>query len=129
MAIYYTKPEQDNVCQIAWNDKGAMDIWMGHTQWLNPIPIYAENVNDLPESLKAMVIKWQKEILLRKATFSCEWYVKYASIKFIYGNDFYALYPNALNASQELFESVADEIEMELAALGSPLTLYTGMLD
>jgi non-homologous end joining protein Ku len=129
MAIYYSNPELKDVCQIAWKDKNSMDIWMTFNQWLKPIPIYAENVNDLPEALKAVVIKRQKEVSVRKDTFEAEWYVKQAKINFIYENDFYSLLPHALNASQELFESISDEIEMELTALGSPLTLYMGMLD
>ena len=129
MTIYYSNPERDDVCQIAWEKRDSLDLWMSHDQWLHPTPICAENVNDLPEPLKVLFFRWQKEVSDRKTTFSCEWFVKCASIQFIYGNEFYVLSPEALNASEELFESVARSIEMELAVIGSPFIRYTGMLD
>ena len=129
MSIYYKKPEDKDTWQVSWKERAnKCDIWMSSEQWLHPI-IIEKDLSNVPPLIVENIIKWQKEVKIKKKGFYREWYIKYASIKFIYQDEFYQLFPGVVGATNELFESVSRQIERDLKDIESTLTIYTGMLD
>ena len=111
-----------------FRDGQYIDLWMSMDMWFNPIEVGAKNSN-LPKELVVLLDRWKKEVEAELPSFKASWYEKYASLKFIFGGEFYRLLPCAIGSTPEHFSRFSVKIENELCSMGCPYTQYTGMLD
>jgi len=90
-----------------------------------PIAINLESAND---TFNFLIKKWTT-LANNTSESNISWYVKQASIIFKYDGTAYGLYPDTIDASNELFECISDDIIDDLVAFGAKDVFYTGMLD
>ena len=58
-----------------------------------------------------------------------EWYIKYASLSFSYGEDAFVLYPQSIDATGEVFGLLVNSLIDDLYTLGAYDMFYGGMMD
>lgn len=90
-----------------------------------PISINSETMN---ETFEFLIKKW-KVLARNESLRNVTWYVKQASIIFMYQGTAYVLYPSHLDTSSEIFESIERDIVDDLVAFGGEDVFYSGMLD
>lgn len=129
MAIYFEKPEKKiaDAC-IKLKCKDEQTVWISFDEWLRPKEIRSMR-NKIPAEIKNMIPKWREDVNKLKETFVHKWYTKLASVEFIYEGKFYKLMPEAIGATQEMYDYVSRTIEDDLKEMGAIYTFYTGMLD
>ena len=140
MKILYTKP--DSILAKKWyDDGGSYDIW-----YQNETSIYhPEKMPDIPEELRAFLIKWRGKMEEYKKDYRELYPVKLAHIDFIYQDVVYKISPMTVGASyltdfmsdkpyevswDSFFEAHEREIREDMkASLGITHSRYTGFLD
>ncbi len=95
----------------------------GMASYRNPnMPRYSM---DKPE-LQALAAEFAEKA---KSVPQPEWHVKLAQLSFIYDGQRYCLKPRKLNATDEVFELLAGEMETRLREMGAASVSYCGFLD
>ncbi|MBQ3514595.1 MAG: hypothetical protein IJA32_12505 [Lachnospiraceae bacterium] len=125
--------KEKGMIQIAGFRGNEPEIWVESDEWFHP-EIISENNEKSHDKQKLKMMEQQIEIWKHRAerlktTYQCTWKVKGATIRFLYNNKMYQLYPSAIGVSQELFEHMAGEIEQDLRDAGCSFVRYEGTLD
>ena len=129
MAIRYTPPEyngKDGYWCFKQPTENEPGIWMTMETSFYPFEIKTGKEEGIPEEILELIKKWTEEIA---EVIEPDWYIKYASERFVYGDKLYVLYPHAIKASGEQMDAFFNEMERDLKAIGCPYCSYTGMLD
>jgi len=128
MGVFYTKEEADksgidNLFTIRSILEDKTIAYITYDLWVNPVN------DDFPEEIERFIEKWRE--IARNSTLPdyWSWYVKYASIRFLYDDNFYVISPGHLSVNSEMFEHLSNDMEKELKEMGCPFVSYTGMMD
>lgn len=129
MAIYFdNEPNDKNTVMISGFSEGRRKIWISTEQWFHPVVIDKNYKNsDLPLEIISRIDKYRE--YASNCSFEPFYYVKFASVRFYYKDEFYQITTSALDINNELFEKISGYIERDLKSMGAEFTDYTGMID
>jgi|GEM_PF-2494322 len=129
--VTYTKPTKniDDYEQFECDDSPTGYEWIHRSRYISSTEISDNGDNmELPAELKQFVEKWRAKAL--SIDFTREWFVKNASISFVYNNTSYSLVPESLgDIDQQLFEQLETEMVKELKNMGALDVEYSSDLD
>lgn len=124
---------EKSMIQISGFKENETEVWVASDEWFHPIVLNEENVASYCEPdiiiFEKLIKKWKSHAEELKKTYQPIWFVKGATIRFLYLDKMYQLYPSAIGVSSELFEHMAEEIEQDLKETGCAFVRYEGTLD
>ena len=142
---------RDGMIQIAGFKKGEQELWIPEDSANKVVGIYqaieggyeltlpgskkrtevrgVELDKYLPSELRIWVEGWKQIAALEKDDFEFNFKVKGACLCFMYSDMMFELYPQALDVTDEYFESISGDLANNLKELGAPYAEYRGMGD